>query len=284
MFANRVKETTTTTGTGNLTLAGAATNFETFNSAFGLNRRFGYFIVDATNNVWEAGIGYLSAATTLVRETVLDNSSNTTTALTLAAGTKDVICSPSENLLIPGLPTIRNPNSLGKVMLPFNLEAAQGNAVTVTADRLYLVPVLYLQAGLVSAMKVYVSTAVASSKARMGLYEMASDGAPGRLILESGDITTTTTGMLSAAALANARVRPGWYYLALIASGAVAFNKFNDGSGWKCGTNPCGTTATGNAIFSLYDTIAAGWTALPDPPTIDGTDVVACPAILLEYT
>lgn len=284
MFANRVKETTTTATNGDLTLAGAVTNFETFNSAFGLNRRFCYFIIDATNNVWEAGIGYLSAATTLVRETVLDNSSNTTTALTLAAGTKDVICSPSENLLIPGLPTIRNPNSLGKVMLPFNLEAAQGNAVTVTADRLYLVPVLYLQAGLVSAMKVYVSTAVASSKARMGLYEIAADGAPGRLILESGDITTTTTGMLSAAVVANARVRPGWYYLALVASGAVGFNKFNDGSVWKCGLSQAGTSATGNLFFSLFDTLVAGWTALPDPPVVDGTESAACPAVLLEYT
>lgn len=283
MFANRVKETTTTTGTGNLTLAGAATNFETFNSAFGLNRRFSYFIIDATNNVWESGIGYLSGTTTLVRETVLDNSSNTTTALTLSAGTKDVICSPNENLLIPALSSIRNPSSLGKLLIPFNLGTPEGNSVTVTANRLYLRPVLYLQGGLVSALKTYVGTAVASSKARMGLYELASDGAPGRLILESGDINTGGTGMLSAAAVANARVRPGWYYLAIVASGAVAFNPYET-LNYNTALTPAGTSGTGNPYKMLYDDLTVGWTALPDPPTIDGTIDLRLPNVMLEYT
>lgn len=283
MFANRVKETTITATNGDLTLAGAVTNFETFNTAYGLNRRFCYFIVDATNNVWETGIGYLSATTTLVRETVLDNSSGTTTPLTLGAGTKDVFVAPNENLLVPGLPTIRNPNALGKVMLPINLEAAMGNTILMTADQLVLVPVLYTQSGLVSAMKVYVTTAVAATKARVGLYELNSTGAPGRKIAESGDLDTTTVGMKSSAVTA-VRVRPGWYYLALIASGAVGFNKYNDGSGWQCALTPCGTSATGNTIRGLFDTITAGWTTLPDPPIVDGDYTAACPAVLLEYT
>lgn len=283
MLANRVRETTTTTGTGDIALAGAVTNFEPFNTAFGLNRRFAYFIVDATNNAWEAGIGYLSAAATLVRETVLDNSAGTTAALNLGAGAKDVFVTPNENLLVPGLPAIRNPNALGKLMLPMNLEAAQGNTILMTADQLALVPVLYTQAGLVSAMKVYVTTPVAATKARVGLYELDSAGAPGRKIAESGDLDTTTSGMKSSAVTA-VRVRPGWYYLATIASGAVGFNKFNDGSGWRCGVSPAGTSATGNAIFGLFDTLAAGWTTLPDPAVVDGDYFAACPAVLLEYS
>jgi len=85
--SDRVKETTTTTGTGNITTAGAATGFETFNTAFGTDVRFFYAIVGASE--WEVGQGYLSASTTLVRETVLQ-SSNADALVNFSSGTKDV--------------------------------------------------------------------------------------------------------------------------------------------------------------------------------------------------
>ena len=66
MSGNRVKETTTTTGTGDLTLAGAVTDYITFNTSEGTNKRFPYTIIDTTNNVWETGFAYLSGTTTLV--------------------------------------------------------------------------------------------------------------------------------------------------------------------------------------------------------------------------
>jgi hypothetical protein len=90
--APRVRETTTTTGTGNLTLAGAASNFQTFNTAFGLNIRFHYFIEDSTNGAWEDGEGYLSNSTTLVRERVIA-STNSNALVNLGSGTKAVFCS-----------------------------------------------------------------------------------------------------------------------------------------------------------------------------------------------
>lgn len=88
-FASRVKETSTTTGTGNLTLAGAASGFKAFSDRFAVNARFYYAIVLSTE--WEVGSGYLSGATTLVRETVLE-SSNSDAAVNFSAGTKDVFC------------------------------------------------------------------------------------------------------------------------------------------------------------------------------------------------
>lgn len=87
--ADRVKETTTTTGTGNLTTAGAVTNYQTFNTAFGLNVRFKYAIVDDTNNAWEVGEGYLSGSTTLVRD-IVHASSNAGALVNFSAGTKNV--------------------------------------------------------------------------------------------------------------------------------------------------------------------------------------------------
>lgn len=88
--ADRVKDSTTTTGTGNLTLSGTApTGFVNFNTAFGTNVRFYYAISSSGGSEWEVGQGYLSASTTLVRETVLA-SSNSGSAVNLSSGTKDV--------------------------------------------------------------------------------------------------------------------------------------------------------------------------------------------------
>lgn len=89
LFKDRVKETTTTTGTGNLTTAGAATGFITFNTAFGTgsSNTFQYVIDSPTGSEWEVGVGYMSASTTLVRSTVLA-SSNSGAAVNFSAGTK----------------------------------------------------------------------------------------------------------------------------------------------------------------------------------------------------
>lgn len=87
--ADRVKETSTTTGTGNFTVSGAATGYRTFNAAFGTNVKFYYCITDGTD--WEVGEGYLSASTTIVRDEV-NSSSNSNALVNFSAGTKDVFC------------------------------------------------------------------------------------------------------------------------------------------------------------------------------------------------
>lgn len=91
LLADRVKETTTSTGTGNITLAGAVSSFRTFNSAFGTNVRFYYAIVGQTSTEWEVGEGYLSNSTTLVRDDIF-SSSNSGNAVNFSAGTADVFC------------------------------------------------------------------------------------------------------------------------------------------------------------------------------------------------
>lgn len=88
LYADRVKDTTTTTGTGDITLSGSApSGFQTFNAAVGTNSYFHYTITGGTE--WEVGIGYLSASTTLVRDSVL-HSSNSDAAVNFSSGTKDV--------------------------------------------------------------------------------------------------------------------------------------------------------------------------------------------------
>jgi hypothetical protein len=91
LVADRVRETTTTTGTGDITLGGAVTGFRSFNSAFGLNATFHYAIVDSTNGTWEVGDGLLSGTTTLVRSRV-SASSNSNALVNFGSGTKEVFC------------------------------------------------------------------------------------------------------------------------------------------------------------------------------------------------
>lgn len=90
VLADRVKETTVTTGTGTLTLAGAATGFRSFSSGIGANNTTYYTIASSTSAEWEVGLGTVGAGgTTLARTTILA-SSNAGSAVNLSAGTKDV--------------------------------------------------------------------------------------------------------------------------------------------------------------------------------------------------
>jgi hypothetical protein len=89
VVADRVKETTTTTGTGTITLAGAASGFQSF-AAIGNGNQTYYTIVDGTANTWEVGVGtYTSSGTTLSRDIVL-SSSNSGSLVSFGAGTKEV--------------------------------------------------------------------------------------------------------------------------------------------------------------------------------------------------
>jgi hypothetical protein len=122
MFADRVKETSTTTGTGTLDLGGAATGgFQTFVAGIGTGNRCYYCIQLTSASEWEVGIGTVTdaATDTLTRETVL-GSSNAGALVNFSAGTKDVFCTnaandvelsmvsyaPKRNIIIPAEQTV----------------------------------------------------------------------------------------------------------------------------------------------------------------------------------
>jgi len=90
---DRVKETTTTTGTGTINLAGAATGFETFVAGVGNSNVTYYCIAGRGTTEFEVGIGTVTDASpdTLSRTTIL-SSSNSDSAVDFSAGTKDVFC------------------------------------------------------------------------------------------------------------------------------------------------------------------------------------------------
>jgi hypothetical protein len=99
VLADRVQETTTTTGTGTITLAGAVTGFQSF-AAVGDGNSTYYTIAAQSGSDWEVGIGtYTSSGTTLSRSTVL-SSSNSGNLVNFGAGTKSVFVTlPAEAAL-----------------------------------------------------------------------------------------------------------------------------------------------------------------------------------------
>ena len=106
VLKDRVQETTTTTGTGTVTLAGAVSGFQSF-SAIGNGNTCYYAIVGGTE--WEVGLGtYTSSGTTLSRDTILE-SSNGGTAVTFSAGTKNVFVTyPAEKSIYQNASGVAN--------------------------------------------------------------------------------------------------------------------------------------------------------------------------------
>ena len=99
-IADRVRETTTTTGTGTINLGGAVTNFETFADNLSNSDTTYYAIVDNTNGDFEVGLGTFSTGSpnTLARTTPI-SSSNSNSAVNFGAGTKDVfITTPASKM------------------------------------------------------------------------------------------------------------------------------------------------------------------------------------------
>lgn len=100
VLADRVRETTTSTGTGAITLAGAVSGFQSFLAGIGIGNSCFYGI--SGGGSWEVGTGTLSGATTLTRGTVL-SSSNGNAPVAFAAGVKDVFVTlPASKVVTAG--------------------------------------------------------------------------------------------------------------------------------------------------------------------------------------
>jgi hypothetical protein len=93
--ADRVKETSTTTGTGSITVLGAVPQFQSFASAFGSSTVFvEYAIVGQTGTEWEVVRGIFNGTTGLTRNKVIA-SSNAGALVNFSSGTKDVFATIS---------------------------------------------------------------------------------------------------------------------------------------------------------------------------------------------
>src|SRR6056300_751129 len=165
---DRVKETSTTTGTGTFDLAGAVSGFESFVAGIG-NSNTTYYSIVNENGEFEVGLGTITdaATDTLSRDTII-SSSNSDSAVDFGAGTKNVFCTlpaskavildSSGNIVANNGSNLTNLNAdnlasgtVPDARFPATLPAADGSALTalnasnvasgtLSSDRLPTVP------------------------------------------------------------------------------------------------------------------------------------------------
>ena len=148
VLKDRVKESSTTTGTGTLTLGGAASGFQSF-AVIGNGNTTYYAIVDSASGAFEVGIGtYTSSGTTLSRDTVLE-SSNAGALVDFAAGSKDVFVTyPAERSVVGGMGYVENAatvtqsstiNAGNNAISAGPVTIASGASITVPSGSRYIV-------------------------------------------------------------------------------------------------------------------------------------------------
>lgn len=145
---DRVQETSTTTGTGTFTLAGAVTGFQSF-SVIGNGNTTYYAIVGGSQ--WEVGIGtYTSSGTTLSRDTILE-SSNSGSAVNFSAGTKNVFVTypaeqsvyfnSSSKVAVTGGAIWENTNSIASnYTITSNTNAMSAGTITINSGVTVTIP------------------------------------------------------------------------------------------------------------------------------------------------
>jgi hypothetical protein len=137
VLADRVKETTTTTGTSDFALGGAVSGFQTFSAGVG-NSNTTYYSV-ALGSDWEVGLGTLSSdGLTLARTTVLQ-SSNSDTKVSFASGSKDIFVTyPADKSVLSDSTqtlsnkTLTNPTVTNYVETPYSANSSTAITLALT--------------------------------------------------------------------------------------------------------------------------------------------------------
>ena len=145
-IANRVRQTTTTTGTGALSLAAAPTGARGIVSTVGAGKAIRYKL-EASNGAWEIGVGTATAGSpdTFARTTILENSLGTTAAISLPAGTHTldlIVDARSFNEMTPRMLGLSNGVTLAAGVLTldcmFSCDVAASVAVTQNITQIVL--------------------------------------------------------------------------------------------------------------------------------------------------
>ena len=212
---DRVKETTTTTGTGAVSLAGAVTGFETFAAGVGNSNTTYYAIVHQTANEFEVGLGTLDGDSSDLTRTTVISSSNSDSAVDFAAGTKDVFCTiPASKLIFEDA----------------NNDATVGRNLTVTGDLT------------VSGDDITMATNTSGAA-------LIGDGTNFNPVAISGDISIAANGTaaIGSGVIVNADVNAS-------AAIAMSKTAFSAGTGVSLSTNTLNVDAAQTGITSILAT------------------------------
>lgn len=132
-FADRVQETTTTAGTGTVTLGGAVSAYQAFATAFASGTQIAYRLLDGA--AWETGYGTFTTGV-LTRDTVTE-SSNANAAISLSGGLTSVVCTGLAQAF--DWPTVATVVAAADVLtIPANRQLCMASDLTVAGSILAL--------------------------------------------------------------------------------------------------------------------------------------------------
>lgn len=259
MLGNWIRQTTTTTGTGNLTLS-TVTGYAAFTDYFAADERFAYSILDdATGLPIEAGIGYLSSGA-LVREIVestlvsgtLDRSNPS--AVTLAAGTKRVICAGTAGNLLSAAPVMWTGATYKSYGDPHVQQS--GGGVALVANRVNITPFVKAVNADIDAVLIRVTTAGAGGiQAKAAIMAYAANGGPGAVLAESSGVAVDSTGIKT---LTFTRFNPpSRFFVCVLSDGTPSIQGFSSGG---VSTHALGCDSTLNGFTFLTHAGATGLT------------------------
>jgi hypothetical protein len=212
---DRVKETTTTTGTGAVSLGGAVTGFETFAAGIGNSNTVYYCIAHQDQAEFEVGLGTLDGDSSDLTRTTVISSSNSDSAVNFSSGTKDVFCTlPASKLIFEDA----------------NNDATVGRNLTVTGDLT------------VSGDDITLATNTSGAA-------LIGDGTNFNPVAISGDITIAANGTaaIGSGVIVNADINNS-------AAIAMSKTAFSAGTGVSLSTNTLSVDAAQTGITSILAT------------------------------
>ena len=285
MIANGIHETSTTGGTGTLTLiAGTGDGELRVADVFADGQAVQYMIKSTTTDKWEEGLGKPGASNTLVRTLPKITYNGTTrdetspSALDFLSETVDVWITPNSNGSTLNIP---NTSAVGAKFLASRHigDNADNQSKSVLTNRAMVVPYLPEQLGTVSAIREELTVIGTATKYRLAIFEEdIATGGIGLELWQSGDITP-------AVALTQTTISPAIQltgvplYIVVVADAAVTFRAFNrlSSAPTQCGVDPNNM----RNVQAFFDDIGA-WSTIPSSFTL-GTDYGSPVAFQLGY-
>jgi hypothetical protein len=131
IIADRVKQQSSTTGTGAMTLGSSVTGFQVFSAVCSNGDTFHYAIVHLTLGSWETGLGTYNTGGTVSRSVL--TSSNSNNLVDFAAGTKEIFITPvASNIVLKNNTGAITPGVVKTTTIDFGNTASGGGSFNVT--------------------------------------------------------------------------------------------------------------------------------------------------------
>lgn len=159
---------------------------------------------------------------------------------------------------VQGFPMYASASTLG-----LGPPAQTATTGTVTANRLYRVPVLNPYRNTFTKIQIQVQTLAAGSHVRVGIYKCGAAGETTTLVVDGGVLDTSTTGVKTATI--SSVLEAGWHYLAMVSDGAPVLYFYNS----PLSIPFFGWDNTGGSAPALYNSSFRAFTyaALPSDET-----------------